>query len=226
MKTTFAIVFLTLVTALGCGTSQAGDHDPVPGGFHTEISGDDGVILAIRMQTDPSIALDTSLISQFDRLIRLARTANPTVLSSIHARPDVTLKTMSLRVKGGVAAAFGRGDLRTGIIALDALLANFQLVAVRSPLGPDGYFDLQFKQPLRTVRLAESIKALGLAEILSAAPDGIIGDGDNIFAIHTAGGWVIKFIHGAGDCPAGCTERTETDVLVGDDDGVHLLGPH
>jgi hypothetical protein len=215
MKPTCAVVFLALIAALGCSSPEAVDHRD-----------DDGVILAVRMQTGPSIAVDPSLVLQLDRLIRVARTASPTVLSGIHARPDVALNTMSLRVTGGVAAAFGRGELRTGISALDALLANFQLVAARSPPVPDGYFALQFKQPLRTAQLAAAIKALGIAEIVDAAPEGIVGDGDNLFAIHEAGGWVIKFIHGEGDCPAGCTEHTETDVLVGDDGGVHLLDPH
>ena len=163
-------------------------------------------------------------MSLFDRLVVLARTADPTTLSDIHALPDAALDTMLVGATGRIAAAFGRGDLHTDVAALDMLLASFPLVAVR-PLFDD-YFVLQFQQPLRTIGLAEAVQALGIAEILDAEPDWIVGDGDNIFAVRTGNGWVITFDHGEGDCPAGCEVHTKTDVLVDDRDGVHLLGRH
>src|SRR5689334_7869874 len=121
-------MFLALVAVPGCGSprkdpgsagSPSGSPEPdaavpdSPGPDSTVPGspGPDAVILAIRMET--GIALDTNLAAQFDRLLVLARTADPTTLSDIHARSDASLVTMLIRATGRVADAFGRGDLRT-----------------------------------------------------------------------------------------------------------------
>jgi hypothetical protein len=251
MKAACAVaMFLALVAVPGCdsvsGSPGRGDSPPggpgpgsagpdccvsdsmvpdsmVPDSMVPDSPGPDAIILAIRMQT--GIALDTSLASQLDRLLVLARTADPTTLSAIHARPDASLTSMLVRATGRVAAAYAQGELRTEVTALDTLLASFQFASVRLLVSPD-FFVLKFQQPLRTIALAAAIKSLEIAEILDAEPDGIVGDGDNIVAARVEGGWVITFDHGEGDCPAGCISHIKTDVLVDDGGGVHLLGRH
>lgn len=209
----------------GCGAAGAGTDDLVPGPWRPA---DDAVILAVRNQN--GIALDSRLATQFQHLLDRARTASPGTLASIHARPEFVLNEMLVKATGSVATAFERGAVRTGTIALDVLLASHQLASVRpvyrartTPTAQPTLYVLSFRAPIQVPRLVTAVEELSISDISGVYPNEILGDGDNIFAQHTAGGWVIAFVHGEGDCPAGCTMRTSTRVLVGEDDTVRIL---
>lgn len=178
---------LFLLAAASCGTVDAGPSKAAPEPVRPLIHGDDAIILALRDQAE--IALDSRLVKQFDHLLRVARAANPAVLAGIHARSRFTLNTIELRAAGRVAAAFDRDVLRTGIDALDALFVQYQLTGVRAHLQapsrdsatvPPRTYELLFREPIRTSRLVDAVKALRIADISDAYPDGMIGDGDDI----------------------------------------------
>lgn len=222
----------TLALAIGCA---CGPHAPDPGQppvrqRDSDSNVDDAVILASREQKD--IALDLRLVAQFRRLLRVARTMVPEKVASIHARPDSDYETVGLKVTGDIAAAFDGGNLRTGVAELDALFARFELMNVRvafraTPNGPSSdqfsWYWLRFKGPIQTARLSDAIKALQIANIAHAEQNNIYGDGDDIRAKRAEAGWIMTFIHGEGDCMAGCTHRTLVRVFVGDDGRALLL---
>lgn len=215
------------ILALVCGTCAA---DPgAPSGPHERprIEVSDAVILAMREQKD--ITLDAQRIEQFERLLRVARTAVPAQVAAIHARPDSDYRTVGVKVTGEIAAAFDQGRLRTGNAKLDALLARFELTSVRLALGatpedPANWYWLTFNGPIQTARLAAAIQDLQIANIAHAERSITIGDGDDIRATQTGSDWTIAFIHGEGDCPAGCIHRIRTRVLVDSGGQAHLLG--
>jgi hypothetical protein len=223
---------LLLLCALGltyeaCATGPGSPSAP-PG---RPIQVDDAVILALREQGD--IALDRQLLEQFRQLLRVARTVVSAPVAAIHARPDSDYREVGVEVTGEIATAFSQDSLRTGSTKLDALLARFDLTSIRRadstiPQDPSSrpfhWYWLTFQGPIQTRRLATAILDLHIAEIAHAEPNGTIGDGDDIRAIRGGAGWTIMFIHGEGDCPAGCIQHTRTSVFVDAGGEAHLLG--
>ena len=188
-RTSFLFLPATFIfIGASCGTADTGTAPDQSCPRDTE----DAVVLAL--QAEPGgqdIALDRSLIAQFQHLLHVARAANPVVLANIHATPRLAVDTISLRATGRVAAAFDHGDPRTGIAGLDSLLAKYQLSSVRVlafPPSPDrsatipNAYSLRFKVPIRTTRLAEAIKALAIDGVSSVSPSLVIGDGCSSFA--------------------------------------------
>jgi hypothetical protein len=220
------VPMLLCTVALACSACAADQDAPREPPGSSPVQVDDAVILDMRVQTD--IALDTRLVEQFRRLLRVARTVLPEQVSAIHARPDSDYRTVGVKVTGEIAAVFDQGRLRTGNVKLDALLALFELTSVRlaipaTPQDPATWYWLTFNGPIQTARLATAIQDLQIAEIEHAEPNSILGDGDDIRAAQSGSDWTITFIHGEGDCPAGCTRRTLTRVLVDAGGQAHLL---
>jgi hypothetical protein len=207
-----------LLTAAGCHDRDRCD-EPLP----SSIQGDDAIVLAFREQD--GIVLDSCLAARFQRLLDVARTAQPEVLTDIHARPAFVLRDVLLQATGGVSSALGDGALRTGIAELDDLLAEYQLINVRliSSTQRGELYKLTFEEPIHAPRLAAAISELSIADISSVSQNGIIGDGDDIVARQERRDWIITFIQGGGDCPSGCTVHIKTDVLVRADGSARLL---
>lgn len=210
--------------ALACSACGADSGAP-SGSPPTEV--DDAVILAMRDQTD--IAFDAQRTEQFRSLLRVARTVVPAQVAAIHARPDSDYRIIGVQVTGEIAMAFDQGELRTGNVELDTLLERFELTSVRlairaTPQQPAAWYWLTFEGPIQTARLASAIESLQIPEIAHAEPNGIIGDGDDIRATQTGSEWNIVFIHGEGDCPAGCIHHMRTRVVVDARGRAHLLG--
>jgi hypothetical protein len=129
-------------------------------------------------------------------LLDRARTGSPGTLANIHARPEFVLNEMLVEATGSVATTFERGAIRTGPSRST------------SPTAQPAVYVLSFRAPIQVSRLVTAVKQLPISDLSGVYPNGIVGDGDNIFAQHTADGWVIAFVHGEGDCPAGCMMRT------------------
>jgi hypothetical protein len=215
------------ILALACVSCASDSGAPSGPREHPLIEVGDAVILAMREQKE--IALDAQRVEQFERLLRVARAAVPAQVAALHARPDSDYRTVGVKVTGGIAAAFEQGRLRTGNSMLDALLAQFELSGVRlairaTPEDPASWYWLTFDGPIQTARLAAAMMDLQIADIMHAEPNSIFGDGDDIRATQTGSDWTIVFIDGEGDCPAGCTNRTRTRVLVDSAGQAHLLG--
>jgi hypothetical protein len=130
-----------------------------------------------------------------------------------------------MKATGAVAGAFERSECRTGILALDLVLTQYQFAEAHPMIwsGVPRTYELVFHEPLQTRRLAELVKSLRLDDVIEVFATGIVGDGDDILAERTGDGWVITFDHGDGDCPSGCTVHVRTQVFVGDDDTVRVL---
>ena len=224
MKNLRLSMFLCALACSACAADSGGPSGP-SGSLPIQV--DDAVILTMRGQRD--IALDTQQVEQFRRLLRVARTAVLPQVAEIHARPDSDYRTIGVKGTGEIAAAFDQGKLRTGNAKVDALLARFELTGVRlaipaAPGDPAKWYWLTFNGPIQTARLATAMQDLQIAEIAHAEPNNIFGDGDDIRATQTGSDWTIAFIHGEGDCPAGCIKHTRTRVLVDASGRAHLLG--
>lgn len=94
----------------------------------------------------------------------------------------------------------------------DALNDEFDLVELRTNMLEFGWCSLRFAEPLHPVPLGE--RYAGLPGILHAEPNGICGDGSNIFPRTIDGGRSYLYYRGAGDCPSGCIYREYWYVRV------------
>lgn len=222
-------LLLLCTLGLACGACATGSGSP-SAPPDPLIPVDDAVILTLREQS--KIVLDLELVDHFQRLLRAARSVVPASVAAIHARPDSDYREVGVEVTGEIARAFDRDSLRTGT-RLDALLAQFGLTSVRPATlsisqdpssRPFRWYWLTFAGPIQTGRLATAIQDLHIAEIAHAEPNSTIGDGDDLRATRSGSGWMVVFIHGEGDCPAGCILHTRTSVFVDAGGEAHLVG--
>lgn len=180
----------------------------------------DAIILALRLQK--GIPLDMALAEEIDQALKAAREAVRAV-ESIHAFPDYVPTELLVEADAPWTHAWARGELWTGNQAVDALGREFLLTGVRAlfPTGQRQWWLLTFAAPLKVPLLARLYQAC--AGVLTAAPNGYAGDGDNIQAFKKNEVWHFVFSKGWGDCPAGCIDRYYWYVTVSPDLSARLV---
>src|SRR5207247_33965 len=111
------------------------------------------------------------------------------------------------------------GALPTGNTQVAQLLDRFGLTLASFS------FDvpvLRARQPLNMAAVAVLFE--GIPGVLSAAPNGLFGDGDDVRASAAPNGWRLEYSVGSGDCPAGCLARHAWTFLVTPDGNVTFQG--
>lgn len=187
----------------------------------------DAAVLAFRQTVadgdTTSVELPADLVADLaDALVRVRTSEDGARILGIHALPrrSPTRLLVGAVPGSGVAEAWRAGSAETGHPTVDALVESYGLTLDRYLESID-LGVLVSPCPLNTVALAAQFG--GSADVRYAEPDGLAGDGDDVEAVRTDGGWVLDFSSGSGDCPAGCIERTYWTFRV-DGDGVQYLG--
>ncbi|MDZ7374577.1 MAG: T9SS type A sorting domain-containing protein [candidate division KSB1 bacterium] len=172
----------------------------------------DAVVLTLRLQKT-GILLDEKLAAEIEHVLGVARAADES-LRTIHTLPDYVPNELIVACEPSAPwlEAWQRGQIRTGYPAIDTLAAQYGLVEIRSVGSEATQFLLVFGAPLRAPALATLYEAV--PGVLRAAPNGIAGDGDRIFAFKKNGLWHFVFSRGWGDCPSGCIDRKYWYVVV------------
>ncbi|AHG93562.1 hypothetical protein J421_6027 (plasmid) [Gemmatirosa kalamazoonensis] len=104
------------------------------------------------------------------------------------------------------ADALAHGVLHTGDASIDALVARYGLTLdQRYALTTGLMVTLGATRPTNMAALATRFASI--AGVRAAEPNGSGGDGDDIRAEPSSGGWRLEYSVGYGDCPAGCISR-------------------
>ncbi|MBN1886049.1 MAG: hypothetical protein JW876_11075 [Candidatus Krumholzibacteriota bacterium] len=96
--------------------------------------------------------------------------------------------------------------------AWDALNDEFDLEEMDTHIIRYGWCSLRFGGFLHPVPLGERYAAL--PGIVTAGPNGICGDGSNVFPRTIEGGRSYLYYRGSGDCPSGCIHKEYWYVRV------------
>jgi len=232
-----------LAAALACNPSAGpgtGLQSVVPGNdtplpvAEREAYRDDAARLALRYETqggDPAAypadiptAYATALYSALIHVYTatgVAATDSVTSLYRVHTFGMPVTRELYLEVDTTLAwvRALQGGALPTGNTQVDQLLARFGLTLASFS------FDvpvLRARQPLNMAAVAVLFE--GIPGVLSAAPNGLFGDGDDVRASAAPNGWRLEYSVGSGDCPAGCLARHAWTFLVTPDGNVTFQG--
>ncbi len=177
----------------------------------------DATILASRAATGPWITASTA--GSFDQDLAAIR-ARFSAVSAVHARPAASLTDVGVVVSSSAPWILNwkSGNMTTGESGLDSLLRQYDVTSVHDvgPTPGGETFQVNFGQPMNPPAAASSIKSAS-SNILSAAPDTLGGDGDQITFQTSGGGKVYTFSHGWGDCAAGCTSRHNWQITIAPD---------
>jgi hypothetical protein len=217
-----AVSSLAFVFA-GCGsgsstsTNNGGPNSPFVTRSSSGNFSQDALILAARESTDAWIRTDVATEREAD--LKKIRQQFP-VTTDLHALPDGAMRDTLVSVLKDAPwhGDWEAGTLTTGNATLDALLAEFKLVAVQKvlSLSDSTVFKLTFEHPLNIRRIAARIKDTS-DRIKYAEINGRVGDGNNIAFRLESGQKKYDFSRGWGDCPSGCISRRHWVVTIASD---------
>lgn len=150
----------------------------------------DAEILALEISGEP--LPPPAMVDQIEQDLASIREANP-YLAQIHVMPTWVPGRIVVKLTDDALAEYQAGEYHD----LDELNATYGAVKFQSVFS--SWFRLEFADPYNPSLVAPEYDAV--ESVLLAEPDGIIGDGDDIYATEV-GRYTFK--HGWGDCPAGC----------------------
>ena len=195
---------------------------------------DDAARLALRYETqggDPAAypadipaayvtALYNALIHVYTAA-GVAATDSVTSLYHVHTFGMPVTRELYLEVDTTVAwvQALRSGAPASGNTHVDELLGRFGLAPASSNFN---LLVLRAGQPLNMAAVA--VQFDGIPGVLSAAPNGLFGDGNDVRASTAPSGWRLEYSVGFGDCPAGCLGRHVWTFLVTPDGSVTFQG--
>ena len=210
-----SIAIAAFAFSSGCGSGGVPKEGAMITRANRSLYSDDAMILAARQATSPWIPADAA--AAFDRDLRTIRSRYP-VLTAVHARADYVRTDLLIAVSNTAPWLnnWKAGTANTGEARLDALLQEFDVDAVRDALlttADRTWFRVEFAQPLSMDRLADRVRTAS-PNIPSVEPNAYAGDGDNIVNSSSAGGRVLTFSKGWGDCPSGCIYRHSWEVSI------------
>lgn len=240
---TVLVALAALAGGIACGS---GATEPVPlsvdeGELPAELLADyreDAARLAVRHRR----ALDQSPLGEvrvpeplaedlYGALVRVATFDHPasdsvTALYKVHTFPEPVLHRLLLGVDpdAGWTEAWRDGRRETGNPDVDGLVETYglDLERYRAREGGPDLAVLVSEDPLDIEALAR--RFLPVEGVVSAEPDGVAGDGNDIRAAALGPGWRLEFSVGFGDCPAGCISRHIWTFRVDGDGAVTFLG--
>lgn len=140
----------------------------------------------------------------------------------IHARENPSLTRLILVVDTTKewTNAWRNGQRLTGKQEIDQLILTYDLqLGERWFFG--NYHTLISPRPLNLLALKNLFKKID--GVIDAAPDGLIGDGNDIIFNYARSNRVYTFILGWGDCLAGCMFSHYWDVAVTFDEKVRFI---
>jgi hypothetical protein len=144
-------------------------------------------------------------------------------LYQVHAHPEPQELLVAVDSTTPWVRAWSRGERLTGNAAVDALLEEYGLALERYyPWHHSHTALLATTRPLNVVALAT--RFAGIDGIAHATPNRRMGDGDDITAERSGGGWRLEYSVGWGDCIAGCIHRRMWSFFVAADGAVTYLG--
>lgn len=218
-------------------TIAAGDAvNDVLGDSVTKLYWRDATALAIRelrkgkAPEQQEIEVPAALIQEiYDALIAVHRAtalaARDSVVSmfGIHTFPEAQELIVGVDPTRAWTHAWANGVLETGNVAIDSLVARYGLTLRR-------YFAWSSRPAallgrtwvLNVTALATRFE--GIDGVRYVEPDAFAGDGSDIRAERSAGGWRLEFSLGFGDCPAGCTGRHDWSFTVDASSRVTFVG--
>lgn len=194
----------------------------------------DATVLAVRelRKTEPeAVEIPEALVEELYQALAavwaLDHPARDSVVEryAVHAFPDVSLSELFVGAEGGVAwiDRWLAGESPTGEPTVDSLILEFGLrITEAYSFGPQPLVVIEAGRPLNTAALARLLEPLPGVRYAESVGSG--GDGDDIRAVRSDGGWRLDFSVGYGDCPAGCIHRRVWRFRVGAAGNATFLG--
>ena len=239
-----AVALAAVAAGIACDGSGPAEPAPVPvdeGQLPAEMLAgyrEDAARLAVRHRR----ALDQSPLGEvrvseplaeelYAALVRVAAFDHPasdsvTALYEIHAFPEPVLHRFLLGVDpdAGWTEAWREGWRETGNPDVDGLVETYglELERYRAREGGPDLAVLVSEDPLDIAALARRFLPVG--GVVSAEPDAVAGDGNDIRGAALGPGWRLEYSVGFGDCPTGCISRHTWTFRVEGDGTVTFLG--
>lgn len=198
----------------------------------------DAAVLAFRMMLDDSVAKETQVeLNQntineiYSGLICIYNIKNYRPLNliiekyGIHAmqNPSLTRLIVLVDTTQQWTQAWRNGNRLTGNQQIDNLILTYDL-----QLGNRWFFSnyhtLISPRPLNLLALRNLFKKID--GVIDAAPDGLIGDGNDIVFRYGRSNRIFTFKLGWGDCLAGCMHSHYWEVAVTVDEKVRLINEY
>jgi hypothetical protein len=227
MKKIFYLLILFFVLA-GCKKSEVTvediKEDKTPQVKVEEYLNDAKYLYIREINTNPnhpkykSIALDTTEINKIYGFIKavyeLKVPQRDTVFNihKIHIYGTIKLSDVTIFASdnGPGMQNLMNGIIPTGNAPLDSILHQYNLVknSLYTLLDPNGahYINLRTTRELNILALENKFRQI--EGVIFPAPFGSAGDGNRISLSYQGNKAILDFSYGFGDCPAGCTGRT------------------
>ncbi len=196
-----------LILNLSCNPNDIISPAPPPNFGSVDHFSYDVQVLAARFSTSPWI--DSILASEIDVALRSARSVRSD-LAGIRIYGSFVLTQLIVEPVPEVAEKWSQGNILVEDPYLDSLATLFGLELVID--SKVGWFILNFHHSLNVPVLAKVYAQS--SKIVYAQPNGLVGDGDEIWLFIKNTSWDFVFSHGEGDCPSGCLWRNFVYVVV------------
>lgn len=249
MKKYFYILLFSVLTITACdvldssgdgninwqsGGVVSSDNDAdIPETIKTLLKMDAEMLVFIDLTSDPNLKetqvdLPINDVEKYYRgLVRIYNVRNYQPLNKIYVNRSIhTFQYRSLvKLSVGIDTTFGwtqawkNGQRLTGNPDIDNLLETYNLTLSSS------YYNFVLLTSDKSYNLfALGNKFKNVEGVFWSEPDGLVGDGNNVFA-KTLNDGSLYFIYRAawGDCPSGCISSHYWDVLVSNDGKVKFI---
>jgi len=143
----------------------------------------------------------------------------------IHARENPSLSRLIILVDTTKewTQAWRRGDRLTGNQQIDSLVLTYNL-QLGSGWFFSNYHTLISPKPLNLIALKNLFKKID--GVIDAAPDGLMGDGNDIFLSKVRSNRLFTFKYGWGDCFAGCMFEHYWEIIVTPDERIRFINDY
>ena len=249
MKKHFYILLFSILTITACdvlnsdgdgiinwqlGGVVSSDNDAdIPDTIKALLKSDAEMLVFVDLTSDPNlketqVELPVNDVEKYYRgLVRIYNARNYEPLNKIYVKQSIhTFHYRSLvNLSVGFDTTFEwtqawkNGQQLTGNPAIDNLMETYNLSLSSSYLN---FVLLKSEKSYNLFALGNKFK--DVEGVFWAEPDGLVGDGNNVFA-KTLNDGSLCFIYRAawGDCPAGCISSHYWDVLVSSDGKVKFI---